>query len=45
VTFAVVEAPFAAVRRHVVANEAPPSAVDDLIRVTYDAAVMLLESR
>jgi AcrR family transcriptional regulator len=45
VTFAVVEAPFAAVRRHVVANEAPPPAVDDLIRVTYDAAVTLLESR
>jgi len=45
VAFAVVEAPFAAVRRHVAANEAPPPAVDDLIRVTYDAAVTLLESR
>jgi AcrR family transcriptional regulator len=45
VAFAVVEAPFAAVRRHVAANETPPPAVDDLIRVTYDAAVTLLESR
>jgi AcrR family transcriptional regulator len=44
VAFAVVEAPFAAVRRHVAANEPPPSAVDDLIRVTYEAALTLLES-
>jgi AcrR family transcriptional regulator len=45
VAFAVVEAPFAAVRRHVAANEPPPPTVDDLIRVTYDAVVTLLESR
>jgi hypothetical protein len=45
VAFAVVEAPFAAVRRHVVAGEPPPLAVDDLIRVTYDAAMTLLDSR
>jgi AcrR family transcriptional regulator len=45
VTFAVVEAPFATVRRHVVANEPPPSTVDDLIRVTYEAALTLVESR
>jgi AcrR family transcriptional regulator len=45
VAFAVVEAPFAAVRRHIAANEPPPPAVDDLIRVTYDAAVRLIESR
>ena len=45
VAFAVVEAPFAALRRHVAANEPPPSAVDDLIRVTYDAVLELLESR
>jgi AcrR family transcriptional regulator len=45
VTFAVIEAPFAAVRRHVAANEPPPSTVDDLIRVTYEAALTLVESR
>jgi AcrR family transcriptional regulator len=45
VAFAVVEAPFAAVRRHVVANEPPPPIVDTLIRATYEAVVGLLESR
>lgn len=45
VAFAVVEAPFAAVRRHVAANEPPPPTVDDLIRVTYNAALTLLKSR
>jgi hypothetical protein len=45
VAFAVVEAPFAAVRRHVAANEPPPPTVDDLIRVTYSAALTLLKSR
>jgi AcrR family transcriptional regulator len=45
VAFAVVEAPFAAVRRHVAANERPPPTVDDLIRVTYNAALTLLKSR
>jgi AcrR family transcriptional regulator len=42
VTFAVVEAPFAAVRRHVAASETPPTSVDQLIRVTYDAVIGLL---
>src|SRR5262245_12922273 len=45
VAFAVVEAPFAAVRRHVATNEAPPPAVDDLIRVTYEAVLELLGSK
>lgn len=45
VTFAVVEVPFAAVRRHVAANEPPPPAVDDLIRVTYKAVLEFLASR
>jgi AcrR family transcriptional regulator len=39
VSYAVVEAPFAAVRRHVAANESPPPYVDVLIRVTYDAVI------
>lgn len=42
VVFAVVEAPFAAVRRHVVAKEAPPRSVDVLIRTTYEAVTALL---
>jgi AcrR family transcriptional regulator len=42
VTYAVVEAPFAAVRRHVAANESPPPDVDALIRVTYEAVMGLL---
>jgi AcrR family transcriptional regulator len=42
VAYAVVEAPFAAVRRHVAAHENPPPNVDVLIRVTYDAVIGLL---
>ena len=42
VAYGVVEAPFATVRRHVAANESPPPYVDELIRVTYDAAISLL---
>jgi len=42
VAYAVVEAPFAAVRRHVTANESPPPYVDELIRATYRAALGLL---
>jgi AcrR family transcriptional regulator len=42
VAYAVVEAPFAAVRRHVAAHENPPPDVDVLIRVTYDAVIGLL---
>jgi AcrR family transcriptional regulator len=42
VAYAVVEAPFAAVRRHVEANESPPQYVDELIRVTYEATIGLL---
>jgi AcrR family transcriptional regulator len=39
VTFAVVEAPFAAVRRHVAVNESPPSYVDAMVRHTYHAVL------
>jgi AcrR family transcriptional regulator len=39
VAYAVVEAPFAAVRRHVAAGERPPPYVDALIRVTYEAVI------
>jgi AcrR family transcriptional regulator len=39
VRYAVLEAPFAAVRRHVAANERPPPYVDLLIRVTYEAVL------
>ena len=42
VTYAVLEAPFAAVRRHVAANESPPPYVDVLVRVTYEAVMDLL---
>jgi AcrR family transcriptional regulator len=42
VAYAVVEAPFAAVRRHVAASETPPPYVDELIRVTYAATISLL---
>jgi AcrR family transcriptional regulator len=45
VTYAVLEAPLAAVRRHVAANERPPPHVDDLIRVTFGAVIGLLVSR
>jgi len=39
VRFALLEAPLAAVRRHVADNESPPAYVDDLIRVTYEAVL------
>jgi AcrR family transcriptional regulator len=39
VTFAVVEAPFAAVRRHVAAHESPPPYVDAMVRHTYHAVL------
>ncbi len=39
VAYAVVDAPFAAVRRHVVAGERPPPYVDALIRITYEAVI------
>jgi len=42
IAYAVVEAPFAAVRRHVAARESPPPYVDVLIRTTYDAVIDLL---
>jgi AcrR family transcriptional regulator len=45
VAYAVVEAPFAAVRRHVAAKESPPPYVDVLIRVTYDAVMRELKPR
>ncbi len=42
VAYAVVEAPFAAIRRHVAARESPPPYVDVLIRTTYEAVIGLL---
>jgi AcrR family transcriptional regulator len=42
VAYAVVEAPFAAVRRHVAARESPPPYVDVLIRTTYEAVIGVL---
>ncbi|HKW91097.1 MAG TPA: TetR/AcrR family transcriptional regulator [Methylomirabilota bacterium] len=39
VAYAVVDAPFAAVRRHVAAGETPPPYVDALIRITYEAVM------
>ena len=45
VAYAVIEAPFAAIRRHVAAKESPPPYVDLLIRATYEAAVDLLLKR
>lgn len=45
IAYAVVEAPFAAVRRHVAARESPPPYVDVLIRVTYDAVMRELKPR
>jgi AcrR family transcriptional regulator len=39
VTYAVLEAPFAAVRRHVAAGESPPRYVDAIIRITYEAVM------
>jgi hypothetical protein len=42
ITYALVEAPFAAVRRHVATEERPPPYVDGLIRVTYEAVIRQL---
>jgi AcrR family transcriptional regulator len=42
VTYAVLDAPFAAVRRHVVAKEVPPAHVDLLITTTYQAILAVL---
>jgi AcrR family transcriptional regulator len=42
VAYAVIEGPFAAIRRHVAANESPPAYVDRLIRATYEAVMELL---
>src|SRR5882724_1847597 len=39
ITYALVEAPVAAVRRHVAAEESPPAYVDGLIRTTYEAVI------
>jgi AcrR family transcriptional regulator len=39
VAFALLDAPMAAVRRHVMTSEPPPPAVDDLLRSTYDAVI------
>jgi AcrR family transcriptional regulator len=38
-TFAVLDVPFAAVRRHVAANEMPPAYVDELIGTAYAALI------
>lgn len=38
-SFAMLEVPLAAVRRHVEANEPPPAIVDELIAVAYAAAI------
>ena len=45
VTYAVLDAPLAAVRRHVAADEIPPDHVDALIRVTYGATLALGEGQ
>lgn len=42
VTFAVLDAPFAAVRRHVAAKQTPPGYVDHLIAATYGATLRLI---
>jgi AcrR family transcriptional regulator len=42
ITYALVEAPVAAVRRYVAAAESPPPYVDGLIRVTYEAVIRQL---
>lgn len=42
-TYALAEAPLAAVRRHVEAKEAPPPLVDALIAATYLASIALVE--
>jgi hypothetical protein len=40
-----VEAPLAAVRRHVAANESPPPYVDTMVRHTYHAVLRGLLAR
>jgi AcrR family transcriptional regulator len=45
VTYAVLDAPLAAVRRHVAANEIPPDHVNALIRATYVAILALGEGQ
>jgi len=42
VTYAVLDAPFAVVRRHVAAGETPPADAETLIGVTYNAVVDFL---
>lgn len=42
ITYAVLEAPFSTVRRHVAAQETPPPYVDLLIQATYNAVMGLL---
>ncbi len=42
VAYAVIEAPFAAIRSHVAAKERPPPYVDLLIRATYEGIMDLL---
>jgi AcrR family transcriptional regulator len=42
ITYALVEAPVAAVRRHVATGESPPPYVDELIRATYEAVLRQL---
>jgi len=43
VTYALLDAPFAAVRRHVAANETPPAFLDLPVTATYRAVLSLLE--
>ena len=38
-SFAVLDVPLAAVRRHVAANESPPPLVDELVRKAYEALI------
>src|SRR5215471_551257 len=45
VTYALLDAPLAAVRRHVAADEIPPDHVDALIRATYFATLALGEEQ
>jgi AcrR family transcriptional regulator len=45
ITYAVLDAPLAAVRRHVAANEIPPDHIDALIRATYFATLALGEEQ
>ena len=42
VAYAVIEAPFAVIRRHIAAKESPPPYADLLIRATYEAVMDLL---